>query len=106
MHREEALTLIGVVRTAVILTLASITGMRASELMELQVGCRQPAEECGPGLVRYRLAGKLIKGQPLGGVRDEWVVIQDANEAVGLAEQLHDNPVDGQLLNSMTEESA
>ncbi|MFE5095290.1 hypothetical protein ACFRCI_34275 [Streptomyces sp. NPDC056638] len=52
LHREEALTLIGVVRTAVILTLASITGMRASELMELQVGCRQPAEESGPGLVR------------------------------------------------------
>lgn len=98
LHREEALTLIGVVRTAVILTLASITGMRASELMELQVGCRQPAEESGPGLARYRLAGKLIKGQPLGGARDEWVVIQDAYDAAGLAEQLHDNPQDGELL--------
>lgn len=66
--------------------------------MELQVGCRQPTEECGPGLVRYGLAGKLVKGQPLGGVLDEWVVIQDIYEAAGLAEQLHDDPADGNLL--------
>jgi hypothetical protein len=67
-------------------------------LMELQVGCRQPAEEYGPELIRYRLAGKLVKGQPLGGVHDEWVVIQDAYEAAGPAEQLHDDPLNGKLL--------
>jgi integrase len=98
LHREEAIRLIQVVRTAVILTLASVTGMRASELMELQVGCRRPPEEKGPGLVRYRLAGTLVKGQPLGGVRDEWVVIKDAYDAAGLAEQLHDDPRDGSPL--------
>jgi hypothetical protein len=98
LHREEAVSLIMVVRTAVILTLASVTGMRASELMELQVGCRQPPQESGPGLVRYRLASTLVKGQPLGGVRDEWVVIQDAYDAADLAEQLHDDPRDGEPL--------
>jgi hypothetical protein len=94
LHREQATTLIGVVRTATILVLAAITGMRASELMELQVGCRRPPEEYGPGLIRYRLASKLIKGQPLGGTRDEWVVIQAAYQAAELAEQLHDNAVE------------
>jgi hypothetical protein len=98
LHREEAVSLIMVIRTAVVLTLASVTGMRASELMELQVGCRQPPQESGPGLVRYRLASTLVKGQPLGGVRDEWVVIQDAYDATGLAEQLQDGPRDGEPL--------
>jgi integrase len=95
LHREQATTLISIVRTAAILVLAAITGMRASELMELQVGCRRPLEEYSPGLVRYRLASKLIKGQPLGGTRDEWVVIPAAYHAAGLAERLQDNPVDG-----------
>lgn len=98
LHREEAFSLIEIIRTAVILTLASVTGMRASELMELQVGCRQPPEESGPGLIRYRLSGTLVKGQPLGGLRDEWVVIKDAYDAAGLAEQLHDDPRDGDPL--------
>ncbi len=64
--------------------------------------CRSAAdvrpEKHGPGLVRYRLASKLVKGQPLGGVRDEWVVIRDAHRAAGLAEQLHDDPVEGKPL--------
>ena len=98
LHREEAVSLIQVIRTAVIFTLAAVTGMRASELMELQVGCRQPPRESGPGLVRYRLSGTLVKGQPLGGVRDEWVVIREAHDAVSLAEQLHDDPRDSEPL--------
>jgi hypothetical protein len=95
LHREEAVSLIQVIRTAVIFTLASVTGMRASELMELQAGCRQPPQESGPGLARYRLSGTLVKGQPLGGVRDEWVVIREAYDSAGLAEQFHDDPRDG-----------
>ncbi len=91
LHREEVRALAGVVRTACILVTAAVSGMRACELMELVVGCRQPPEEVAPGLVRYRLAGKLIKGQPLGGVRDEWVVIQPVYRAVELAEQLLDD---------------
>jgi len=98
LHRLEAVALVGVIRTACIIVTAAVSGMRACELMELQVGCRRPPEEAAPGLVRYRLAGKLIKGQPLGGVQDEWVVIQPVDEAVGLAEQLHGNPGQGALL--------
>ena len=51
-----------------------------------------PARGTGPGLLRYRLASKVVKGQPLGGTDDEWVVIEPVYRAVGLAEQLHDNP--------------
>ena len=94
LHRLQAVALAGIVRTATITVIAAISGMRASELMELQVGCRQP-EEFSPGLVRYRIASKVVKGQPLGGTQDEWVVIQPVYQAVELAEQLHDDPREG-----------
>jgi hypothetical protein len=90
LHRLQAVGLTGAVRTAAATTVAAVSGMRASELMELQVGCRLPPEELMPGMTRYRLAGKLIKGQPLGGTRGEWVVIEPAYQAAQLAEQLHD----------------
>ncbi|GAA3516171.1 integrase [Streptosporangium album] len=95
LHKEQASALAYIVRTACILVLAATTGMRASELMELKVGCRRPPEQYAPGLVRYRLASKLIKGQPLGGTHDEWVVIDAAYQAVALAEQLHNDPSEG-----------
>jgi len=98
LHRLEAVAVVGVVRTAAAAAVAAVSGMRACELMELQVGCRLPPEEALPGTARYRLAGKLIKGQALGGTRDEWVVIEPAYQAAGLAEQLHDAPADGDLL--------
>jgi integrase len=98
LHRLEAVALVGVVRTAAAVVVSAVSGMRSSELMELQVGCRQPPEESGPGLVRYRLTSKVIKGQPLGGTLDEWVVIEPAYQAVELIEQLHDDPRTGELL--------
>ena len=98
LHQLQAVALTGVVKTAAATVIAAVSGMRASELMELQAGCRQLAEEFGPGMARYRLAGKLIKGQPLGGTRDEWVVIEPAYQAAGLAGQLHDDPADNALL--------
>jgi integrase len=98
LHRLQAVALTGVVRTAAATVIAAVSGMRASELMELQVGCRRPPEEPLPGMVRYRLASKLIKGQPLGGTRDEWVVIEPAYQAAELAEQLHGEDADGDLL--------
>ena len=97
LHRLEAIALAGVVRTAAATVIGAVSGMRASELMELRTGC-QAAEEPVPGMVRYRLAGKLVKGQPLGGTRDEWVVIEPAHQAAELAGQLHDDPADGTLL--------
>lgn len=77
-----------IVHTAAMVTVAAFTGMRASELMELAPGCRQPPDEAGDGLLRYRLAGKVIKGRQRGGERDEWVVIEPAWRAAGIAEQL------------------
>jgi hypothetical protein len=68
--RTEAPRL-GVVRTAAAGVVVAVSGMRSSELMELGVGCRRPPEEFGPGMVRCRLASKVIKGQPQGGTRDE-----------------------------------
>jgi len=98
LHRSEAVALIGIVRTAAIVVLAAASGMRASELMELRVGCRLPIEEPIPGLKRFRIASKIIKGQGLGGTDDEWVVIEPVHRAIELLEQLHDDPRDGVLL--------
>lgn len=95
LHRLQAIALVGVVRTAAITIIAAVTGMRSSELMELKVGCRRPPETYGPDLVRYRLASKVVKGQPPGGLDDEWVVIEPVYHAVELAERLHDNPDEG-----------
>jgi integrase len=95
LHRSQAVALIGIVRTAAIVLLAAVSGMRASELMELRVGCRRPAEEPVPGFRRFRLASKIVKGQPLGGTDDEWVVIEPAYWAVELAERLHEDPQPG-----------
>lgn len=98
LHRSEAVGLVGIVRTAAIIVLAAASGMRASELMELRVGCRRPVEEPVPGLKRFRLASTIVKGQPLGGTADEWVVIEPAHRAVELAEQLHEDPHEDGLL--------
>ena len=91
LHGFEVVALTGVVRTACIIVVAAASGMRSSELMELTASCRRPPEEIGPDLVRYRLASKVIKGQPLGGVADEWVVTEPVHRAAELAEQLLDD---------------
>ena len=66
--------------------------------MELTVGCRCQPEEPFPGLTRYRLVSKVVKGQGLGGVVDEWVVIGPAYRAAELIEHLHPDPVEGAIL--------
>jgi hypothetical protein len=98
LHRSEAVALIGIVRTAAIIVLAASSGMRSSELMELRVGCRRPVEEPIPGLKRFRITSKIVKGQPLGGTDDEWVVIEPAYRAVELTERLHHDPGESALL--------
>jgi hypothetical protein len=98
LHRAQAEALTGVVRTATIIVLATVSGMRASELMELRIGCRRPVEEPIAGLRRFRIASKVVKGQPLGGTDDEWIVVEPVYQAVGLAEQLHRSPHDEALL--------
>jgi hypothetical protein len=86
--------------TAALLVVATLSGMRAGELMELRHGCRR-TEQTMPGLTRHKLASSLIKGQPVGGTPEEWVVIEPAYLAAGLAEQLTppaDGPAHDQLL--------
>jgi len=73
--------------TACLLVTATVTGMRECELMELRTGCRRPPAE--EALGRHRLAGTLVKGQPLGGTRDEWVVVPEVDHAIAVAERLH-----------------
>ena len=98
LDRLEAVALTGIIRTASIALLAAVSGMRSSELMELEVGCCRPPEQYGDGLVRYRLASRIVKGQPLGGTPDEWVVIEPAYQAAQLLERLHDDPRPGNPL--------
>ena len=81
-------TLTRSLQTACIIVIAAVSGMRASEISELAAGCRRPVEEPVPGLARYRIASKVIKGQPLGGTDDEWVVTREVFDAVEAAEQL------------------
>jgi len=85
-------------KTACVIVIAAVSGMRASEISELAVGCRCPVEEPAPGLARYRIASKVIKGQPHGGTSDEWVVTRDVFDAVEVAEQLAEDDEDGTLL--------
>jgi hypothetical protein len=87
LDERDIRDLVGYLHTACLLVTATITGMRASELMELRTGCRRTTNH-GPGMIRYRLISKIIKGQPLGGADDEWVVIEQVDQAVAMAEQL------------------
>ena len=98
LDRLEAVALTGIIRTASIALLAAVSGMRSSELMELETGCCRPPEQYADGLVRYRLASKIVKGQPLGGTPDEWVVIEAAYQAAQLLVRLHDDPRPGNPL--------
>lgn len=87
LDEREVRDLVGYLHTACLLTTATVTGMRASELMELRTGCRSTTGHA-PDLVRHRLTSRIIKGQPRGGTVEEWVVIGEVDQAVALAEQL------------------
>ena len=98
LHAHEVIALTEITRTAAVIVTAAVSGMRAGELMELRTGCRLPIDSHGPGLDRYRLASRVVKGQPLGGISDQWVVIEPVFTAVQIAEALHGSPRDGALL--------
>jgi hypothetical protein len=75
---------------------AALTGMRASELLELRAGCCR-SESRPDGGIRHRVTTRKIKGERFGGTEDAWVVIDDVHHALGVAESLTDAP-DGNLL--------
>ncbi|MEU7551508.1 hypothetical protein AB0B01_03945 [Streptomyces sp. NPDC044571] len=62
--------------------------MRASEPVELTADSPLPPTTVAGGTQRFRLGGKLIKGQELGGVDEQWVVLEPAYRAVQLAARL------------------
>jgi hypothetical protein len=92
LHGIEVVALAGIVRTAATVVIAAASGMRSSELMELTAASLLPPEQIRPGLLRHRLAGRVIKGQPLGGLADQWVVIEPVWQAAELAASLLDEP--------------
>ena len=73
MSRQQLDTTIYALTSAAIYLTAALSGMRASELLELTAGCRPrrtcPAAARGSGFVTRR-----IKGEPFGGIDDAWVV--------------------------------
>ncbi|MFJ1883578.1 MULTISPECIES: hypothetical protein [unclassified Streptomyces] len=72
--------------------LGALSGMRSSELLELEVGCRTPARTVAGGGCRFRLSGKAIKNKRFGGAPDEWVVVEQVDRAIALAERLVGRP--------------
>jgi integrase len=89
-------------RTAAVLVTAAVSGMRKSELCELAPGCCLPPQEVMPGLARYRVAGKVIKGQPDGGIPDEWVVTREVHDALTVAARLPRPGTGGPLFGRLT----
>ncbi|GLF95221.1 integrase [Streptomyces yaizuensis] len=89
---DDLPTTAGYVVTACLVLTCALTGMRSSELLEIEAGCRRPALVTPGGGRRFRLSGRLIKGQRFGGVPDEWVVVEEADRAVALAERLLARP--------------
>jgi hypothetical protein len=92
MHGYEVTDLAEITRTAFMVVIAAITGMRKSELAELTTASPQPPRQIAPGLARYRLAGRVIKHQPHGGTPDEWTVIAEVHRAATLAASLPPPP--------------
>lgn len=89
---DDLRTAVGNILTACAVATSALSGMRSSELLELEVGCRHAARAVPGGGRRFRLSGKVIKHQRFGGIPDEWVVIEDVDRAISLAERLVGRP--------------
>ena len=87
MSRQQLDTTIYALTSACYYLTAALSGMRASELLELTAGCRRRDELPG-GSSRFRLVTRRTKGEPFGGVEDAWVVIAEVDHAIAMAEQL------------------
>lgn len=91
----------GYVLTACLVLTCALSGMRSSELAEITVGarsCEQPAPGTGS---RFRVASRVIKWKPFGGVPDEWVVVEEVDRAVALAERLVGRPIGDPLFGTI-----
>ncbi|WP_448059068.1 hypothetical protein [Cellulomonas hominis] len=77
-----------VVQIACTIVVAALSGMRHSELGAIAPGAYR-REDLPSGQVRYRINSKLLKGEPPGGRREVWTVIEPVVSALMLAEQLN-----------------
>lgn len=76
-----------VVRTACYIVVAALSGMRSSEIAAIERNSIR-REEFAPGVIRRRIQSSLLKGEPPGGRRETWVVIDEVVQAIELAEAL------------------
>ncbi|MGW3926486.1 integrase [Streptomyces microflavus] len=101
LGEEELRIVIDYLLTACLTVTSAMTGMRSSELLELSVGSRRTEKTLNGKNVRFRLAGRLIKFQKFGGIPDEWVVIEQVERAIALAERLVGRPKGEALFNTI-----
>jgi hypothetical protein len=87
MSRQHLDTTIYALTSACYYLTAALSGMRASELLELSAGCRRRDDLPG-GSARFRLITRRTKGEPFGGIQGAWVVIAEVDRAIAMAEQL------------------
>ncbi len=88
LHKTGLDSVLDRIRTACLVMIALVSGMRSCELLELPKECQLPPEG-KPGRLRYRLKSKLIKGQGYDrAVWDEWVVTEEVFQAVGVARSI------------------
>jgi hypothetical protein len=95
---EEAMELAGHLRTAALITIAYLTGMRPKEVLHLERGC-STSESQPQGTIRYRITGRHFKGVkdkdgntvPEGETRPQpWTAIEPVHRAVQVLEALQD----------------
>ena len=83
--------------TACFCTIAALSGMRYSEIIEIRPGGIEPLDD-GIGVIRWRLRSRLVKGQRHGGRPESWQVIQPVVDAIEVLERLHTGAPDDPLL--------
>jgi len=76
-----------VVHTACMIVVAALSGMRYSELAEIEPGAHRRVM-MPSGAIRYRVESKLLKGEQPGGKRELWTVIEPVVAALIQAERL------------------
>lgn len=72
---------------ACFIVIAGLTGMRYSEVLALRRGC-VATETDEYGHKWYRVYSRIFKGQPLGGKKDSWRVIEPVKRAIEVLEEL------------------
>ena len=71
-------------------TIAALSGMRYSEIVEIRPASIELLDD-GLGVIRWRLRSKLVKGQRHGGRPESWHVIRPVVDAIKILERMHPN---------------